>query len=133
MVVRQEEAIVTIVANENTHKRSKKVTLVKGKGNVIIVACVRGVWIYQGPGGDGKQQQQPKKVLMTYPALAGRFEMSMLSGANAFTYDSVMAKYCGESSSSSIVIGAGVGGGGGVCIVVVVSTIKVVGNDNNQI
>lgn len=43
----------------------------------------------------------------TYPVLTGAFEMAMLSGVRAFTYDSVMAKYCGDKSSSSIVIGAG--------------------------
>ena len=39
--------------------------------------------------------------------MTGAFEMAMLSGVSAFTYDSVMAKYCGDKSSSSIVIGAG--------------------------
>lgn len=42
----------------------------------------------------------------TYPVLIGAFEMAILSGVRAFTYDSVMAKYCGDKSSSSIVIGA---------------------------
>lgn len=43
----------------------------------------------------------------TYPELTGALEMAMLSGVSAFTYDSVMAKYCGDKSSSSIVMGAG--------------------------
>lgn len=46
--------------------------------------------------------------MMTYPTLIGAFEIAILSGVSAFTYDSVIAKYCGDKSSSSIVIGAAV-------------------------
>lgn len=55
--------------------------------------------------------------------------MSILSGASALTYDSVIAKYCGESNSSSIVMGAGVGGG--VCIVVCLGCAMI--SNKNQI
>lgn len=44
----------------------------------------------------------------TYPALTGALARSMLSGVNALTYISVMAKYCGDNNSSSMVIGADV-------------------------
>lgn len=82
--------------------------------SIIVVACV-GICHTDASARNLSECLELESVIsVTYPALTGAFEMAMLSGVRALTYDSVIAKYCGESSSSSMVIGAG----GGECDIV---------------